>query len=70
VPIPVADSIAPGPAAAARDMEAAVKSLKIADYRIRIPRPPGGDNVSYGVWLEFRKPSAGERSAEPPPGSE
>lgn len=55
------------PAAAARDLEEAVKALKIRDYRIRIPRPPGAEDVSYGVWLEFRKSSADERPAAAPP---
>lgn len=55
-------------AATARDMETIVKLLKIESYRIQIPSPPGGEDVNYGVWLEFRKASARERqSAESPP---
>jgi len=55
-------------ATTARDMETIVKLLKIEDYRIQIPSPPGGEDVNYGIWLEFRKASAGEgQSAESPP---
>lgn len=39
----------------AREMEAAMRILKIKDYRIRIPKPPGAEDVNYGIWLEFRK---------------
>ena len=29
--------------------------LRIKDYRIDIPKPPGSENVNYGIWVEFRK---------------
>jgi len=31
-------------------------TLRIKKYRILIPRPPGADDVKYGIWLEFHKP--------------
>lgn len=42
-------------AATAREMESAMESLKIKDYKIRLPRPPGAKDINYGIWLEFRK---------------
>ena len=30
--------------------------LGIEDYRIHRPKPPGSENVNYGVWVEFHKP--------------
>ena len=38
--------------------------LKIADFRIRRPRPAGAGDLNYGVWLEIRKPTAGEAGQE------
>ena len=36
--------------------------LGIHNYRIHLPKPPGSDDVNYGVWVEFHKPDpAGER---------
>ena len=32
-----------------------MKTLGIKDYRIDIPKPPGSENVNYGIWIEFRK---------------
>ena len=32
-----------------------MNELGIKDYRIDIPKPPGGENVNYGIWIEFRK---------------
>ncbi|MBN2318414.1 MAG: class I SAM-dependent methyltransferase, partial [Acidobacteria bacterium] len=43
--------------AGARQMENIVKSLGIEDYKIRIPRPEGDDDIKYGIWLEFHKPA-------------
>ncbi|MBN2289978.1 MAG: class I SAM-dependent methyltransferase, partial [Candidatus Glassbacteria bacterium] len=37
-------------------------ALKIKDYRVRLPRPPGSEGVNYGIWLEFGKPPAGGRA--------
>jgi SAM-dependent methyltransferase len=34
-----------------------MKSLRIDQYEIRIPKPAGGDGVNYGIWLEFHKPA-------------
>jgi SAM-dependent methyltransferase len=30
--------------------------LNIQDFRVIIPDPPGAENISYGIWLEFHKP--------------
>ena len=32
-----------------------MRELGIKDYRIDIPKPPGSENVNYGIWIEFRK---------------
>jgi len=32
-----------------------MNELGIKDYRIDIPKPPGSENVNYGIWVEFRK---------------
>ena len=29
--------------------------LGIKGYRIDIPKPPDGENVNYGIWIEFHK---------------
>jgi len=29
--------------------------LGIPEYRIHVPKPPGGAKVNYGVWVELRK---------------
>ena len=46
-----------------RDKEAAalrriVTELGIREFRVEVPRPPGGADVSYGVWVEFHKPKS------------
>ena len=35
-----------------------MNELGVKDYRIDIPKPPGSENVNYGIWVEFRKPEA------------
>jgi len=35
--------------------------LGIEEYRIHRPKPPGSENVNYGIWVEFRKPEANVR---------
>ena len=32
-----------------------MNALGIKEYRIHRPKPPGGEKVNYGVWIEFRK---------------
>ena len=32
-----------------------MNELGVKDYRIDIPKPPGSENVNYGIWIEFRK---------------
>ncbi|HUU27652.1 MAG TPA: TonB-dependent receptor [archaeon] len=33
-----------------------MQALEIKEYEIRVPKPPGSEGVSYGIWLEFHKP--------------
>jgi len=33
-----------------------MKELGIRDFRVHLPKAPGGADVNYGVWVEFRKP--------------
>jgi SAM-dependent methyltransferase len=40
----------------AAKLESIMKSLAISDYHLHLPNPPGGENINYGVWLEFHKP--------------
>lgn len=40
----------------AAKLESIMKSLKISDYRLHLPKPPGGEEINYGIWLEFHKP--------------
>jgi ubiquinone/menaquinone biosynthesis C-methylase UbiE len=37
-----------------------MNELRIEDYRIHRPKPPGSEEVNYGIWIEFHKPSRGE----------
>ncbi|MFB0555504.1 MAG: class I SAM-dependent methyltransferase [Phycisphaerae bacterium] len=39
----------------ANELSNIMKTLGIKDYRIDIPKPPGSENVNYGIWIEFRK---------------
>jgi len=33
-----------------------MKELRIKEWKINRPNPPGSDNVNYGLWIEFHKP--------------
>jgi len=44
-----------------------MEKLGIPDYRIRIPKAPGGEDVNYGIWCEFRKPAVPSAKAISPP---
>jgi SAM-dependent methyltransferase len=33
-----------------------MRVLEIEEWKIHRPAPPGGDNVNYGIWIEFHKP--------------
>ncbi|MEA3421567.1 MAG: class I SAM-dependent methyltransferase [Acidobacteriota bacterium] len=46
---------------AAAELREIMKTLGIKEYRIRIPKPPGSEDVNYGIWLEFRKTGEYER---------
>ena len=41
-----------------------MKKVGVTDYRIRIPKVPGGEDVKYGIWVEFRKPMPRSGKAE------
>jgi SAM-dependent methyltransferase len=40
----------------AAKLESIIKTLAISDYRLHFPKPPGGEDIHYGIWLEFHKP--------------
>jgi len=40
----------------ARALRKMMSELGIRDFRVEVPKPAGGEDVSYGVWVEFRKP--------------
>jgi len=40
----------------ADDLGHMMKALKIKEYIVYRPEPPGGEHVNYGVWVEFHKP--------------
>ena len=40
----------------ADDLRHIMDVLKIKEYRIYRPKPPGADHVNYGIWVEFHKP--------------
>jgi len=41
---------------AADELRQIMKALQIIDWKIHRPNPPSGDNVNYGIWIEFHKP--------------
>ncbi len=41
---------------AANELRQIMKVLQIKEWEIHRPNPPGGDNVNYGLWIEFHKP--------------
>ena len=43
------------PGETAREFESIMKELKIQEYRIDRPTPPGAGDVNYGVWVGFHK---------------
>lgn len=43
---------------AAEELRTIMTDLGIAAYRIDVPKAPGGEDVNYGIWIEFRKPPA------------
>jgi ubiquinone/menaquinone biosynthesis C-methylase UbiE len=40
----------------ADDLRRIMDSLKIKEFILYRPKPPGGEHVNYGVWIEFHKP--------------
>jgi SAM-dependent methyltransferase len=43
----------------ANNLRRMMNDLKIVEYKIHRPKPPGAENVNYGVWIEFHKPESG-----------
>jgi SAM-dependent methyltransferase len=41
---------------AADELRQIMKLQQIKEWKIHRPNPPGGDNVNYGIWIEFHKP--------------
>ena len=39
------------------ELKEIMNALSIEEYQVRIPKPPGSQDLNYGVWLEFHKPS-------------
>jgi SAM-dependent methyltransferase len=37
-----------------KELDSIMKKLRI-NYRIEVPKPPNGENVNYGIWIEFHK---------------
>jgi len=50
------------------ELESIMKSMGLASYGIRTPRPPGSEGINYGIWLEFRKPPNPSSGATKPAG--
>lgn len=40
----------------ASEMESIMNELNIKNFKIIIPKPPGAEDINYGIWLEFHKP--------------
>jgi hypothetical protein len=40
----------------AQELRKLTADLGIRSYRIHLPKAPGGEDVNYGIWIEFRKP--------------
>ncbi len=39
----------------ADELRKIMADLGVRDYRLHLPAPAGGDDVNYGIWIEFRK---------------
>jgi len=39
----------------ANELYSIMETLGIKNYHIEIPKPPGSENVNYGIWIKFRK---------------
>jgi SAM-dependent methyltransferase len=42
---------------AAAELRQIMTTLQIKEWKIHIPNPPGSENVNYGLWIEFHKPT-------------
>jgi ubiquinone/menaquinone biosynthesis C-methylase UbiE len=40
----------------ADDLRRIMDDLKIKEHKVYRPKPPGAEDVNYGVWVEFHKP--------------
>ena len=38
-----------------QELREVMMALNIEEYEIHIPKPPGSEDVNYGIWLEFHK---------------
>ena len=45
----------------AKALRSLMADLGIRGYRIHLPAAPRGEDVNYGIWLEFRKPHKAEK---------
>jgi len=45
------------PQTEAASLRRMMEALGIRRFRIHVPKPPGGEAVNYGLWIEFRKPA-------------
>ena len=44
------------PDKAADELRKIMKTVRIKEWKIHRPNPPGSDNINYGIWIEFHKP--------------
>jgi SAM-dependent methyltransferase len=40
----------------AAKLESIMETLAISEYHLHLPKPPGAEDINYGIWLEFHKP--------------
>ncbi|MFC1735067.1 class I SAM-dependent methyltransferase [Candidatus Hydrogenedentota bacterium] len=38
-----------------RELRDVMKNIGVDDYKIRIHKHPGAEDINYGIWVEFRK---------------
>ncbi len=44
------------PVAEGKELADLLHSFGAQEVKVEVPQPPGSEGVSYGVWVEFRKP--------------
>ena len=45
--------------ALAAELRQLMTDLRVGEFRVLRPKPPGAEDVNYGVWVQFRKPAEG-----------